>query len=205
LRPALALGSSSYLQMGASMFKKSLSVVASAILFFSATSAHAASLLGKTVTVELSAAGNSYGSQSVLVGAGNDGSYFANTFFDLNGGANGDQFVYSSGGSFCGIACEGGDVVWTLSNLDFGKPLKGFNILQQDVGAITIDAITATSISFRYKDGSIHPGVNVIGQFVTDSAVPEPATWAMMLMGFGLMGVAMRSAKQRKTAALAFG
>lgn len=28
-------------------------------------------------------------------------------------------------------------------------------------------------------------------------AVPEPATWAMMLLGFGLAGVAMRSAKRK--------
>jgi hypothetical protein len=32
--------------------------------------------------------------------------------------------------------------------------------------------------------------------FGTSSAVPEPATWAMMIMGFGLAGVAMR--RQRK-------
>ena len=28
-------------------------------------------------------------------------------------------------------------------------------------------------------------------------AVPEPATWAMMLMGFGVMGAAMRSARRK--------
>lgn len=33
-----------------------------------------------------------------------------------------------------------------------------------------------------------------------NSAVPEPATWAMMLMGFGAMGAAMR--RQRKTKTL---
>ena len=34
--------------------------------------------------------------------------------------------------------------------------------------------------------------------FWTRSAVPEPATWAMMLLGFGLIGGAMRSAKRRQ-------
>jgi hypothetical protein len=29
-------------------------------------------------------------------------------------------------------------------------------------------------------------------------AVPEPATWAMMLMGFGATGVAMRRSRRRK-------
>ena len=30
------------------------------------------------------------------------------------------------------------------------------------------------------------------------SAVPEPAAWAMMLVGFGFVGGAMRSAKRRQ-------
>jgi hypothetical protein len=33
--------------------------------------------------------------------------------------------------------------------------------------------------------------------------VPEPAVWAMMLMGFGAIGGAMRSARRRAAAALA--
>ena len=32
-------------------------------------------------------------------------------------------------------------------------------------------------------------------QFTNAGAVPEPATWAMMLMGFGLVGGAMRRRK----------
>lgn len=32
----------------------------------------------------------------------------------------------------------------------------------------------------------------------SDTAVPEPATWAMMLLGFGFVGGAMRSAKRRQ-------
>jgi len=35
---------------------------------------------------------------------------------------------------------------------------------------------------------------------VNVSAVPEPATWAMMLLGFGIVGGAMRSAKRRQKA-----
>ena len=87
-----------------------------------------------------------------------------------------------------------------MSNLNFGTPLTGFSILQQDVGAITIDSLTATSVSFHYADGYIHPGVNVIGKFETGS-VPEPASWAMMLGGFGAIGGAMRA---RRKAAVSF-
>ncbi len=37
---------------------------------------------------------------------------------------------------------------------------------------------------------------------VSSPAVPEPATWAMMLVGFGFVGGAMRSAKRRQKAAI---
>jgi hypothetical protein len=40
---------------------------------------------------------------------------------------------------------------------------------------------------------------NQLGQlFGVTAAVPEPATWAMMLLGFGFVGGAMRSAKRRQ-------
>ena len=33
-----------------------------------------------------------------------------------------------------------------------------------------------------------------------NAAVPEPSTWAMMLMGFGAAGAAMRRSRRRTTA-----
>ena len=38
----------------------------------------------------------------------------------------------------------------------------------------------------------------------TTGAIPEPATWAMMIMGFGLIGGALRSAKGRQTTRIRF-
>ena len=180
------------------MSNKTLLVGAAAALLLGGTCANAATLVGQTVSVNLTAGGIDYGTQNVLVGAGDDGNYFGNTLFDLNGGVNGDEFVYTSIGGYCGIGCFG-NAVWTLSNLNFGQPLTGFTILQQDIGPISIDSLTATSVSFHYNDSNIHPGVNVIGQFVTASAVPEPATWAMMLVGFGIIGFAARRRQSVKT------
>ena len=37
------------------------------------------------------------------------------------------------------------------------------------------------------------------GSVTIEQAVPEPATWAMMLLGFGVIGFAMRRRKQEKT------
>lgn len=44
------------------------------------------------------------------------------------------------------------------------------------------------------------PGTaNVTGRFtLISNAVPEPSTWALMLLGFGAVGAAMRSPKRRR-------
>lgn len=36
------------------------------------------------------------------------------------------------------------------------------------------------------------------------SPIPEPATWAMMLIGFGFVGGAMRAAKRRQNVTLSY-
>ena len=44
----------------------------------------------------------------------------------------------------------------------------------------------------------MHYGFNfVVGEFIGESPVPEPATWAMMLLGFGAVGYAMRRRRRR--------
>jgi hypothetical protein len=60
------------------------------------------------------------------------------------------------------------------------------------VGSFDKVLITSTGAIFEVKQNSINLGV---GQ------VPEPATWAMMLLGFGGIGMAMR--RGRKTNRLA--
>ena len=39
--------------------------------------------------------------------------------------------------------------------------------------------------------------ISVFGDDAVAAAVPEPATWMMMLFGFGMIGYGMRSAKRR--------
>lgn len=52
------------------------------------------------------------------------------------------------------------------------------------------------------------PGGDVQGTFsITSSAtgaVPEPSTWAMMLLGFGLIGGGMRAAKRRQKVTISY-
>jgi hypothetical protein len=46
------------------------------------------------------------------------------------------------------------------------------------------------------NQGFFNMGVDNVSVLATTGAVPEPATWAMMLMGFGAVGFAMRRRKQ---------
>jgi len=62
---------------------------------------------------------------------------------------------------------------------------------------------SATTLAFAVSpagsgDGD---GIDVILDDVSVSAAPEPATWGMMIVGFGLAGAALRT--RRRTAALA--
>ncbi len=57
-------------------------------------------------------------------------------------------------------------------------------------------------ITFRAVGGN-----DSLGGYVDNislAVVPEPATWAMMIMGFGLIGGALRSAKGRQTTRVRF-
>jgi len=92
-----------------------------------------------------------------------------------------------------------------------GKTL-GFNLIFTQGGAVTWDApeiytfgnggqlkITLLPTNFNWgvfgtKPGNIYGGVvDARFELISEStAVPEPATWAMMIVGFGLAGTALR-------------
>jgi hypothetical protein len=59
-----------------------------------------------------------------------------------------------------------------------------------------------------FREDSLSLGVRISGNEGFNNpnvgAVPEPSTWAMMLVGFGAVGGAMRSAKQRRKATVSY-
>ena len=61
---------------------------------------------------------------------------------------------------------------------------------------------SSADIAFFRIEGADTFGVNEI-RIETPGAVPEPATWAMFILGFGLIGFAMRH-RNRKTGSLSF-
>jgi hypothetical protein len=64
---------------------------------------------------------------------------------------------------------------------------------------ITLNDFAVRYISTGARGNGSGTGVGIQGEIPGQTAaVPEPATWAMMLLGFGFVGGAMRSAKRRQ-------
>jgi hypothetical protein len=71
---------------------------------------------------------------------------------------------------------------WQIEQLAIGPGLAGHDFL---LSVIAADCLPTAHTGYVYLDGfgAVTPPAG---------GVPEPATWAMMIMGFGLMGGAMR-------------
>ena len=64
------------------------------------------------------------------------------------------------------------------SNLTFGGSLVRLNLSQ--------------TLGYSVAGGQANFGTQRLGTFNVAAAVPEPSTWALMLLGFGAIGTAMR-------------
>ena len=87
--------------------------------------------------------------------------------------------------------------VQTFTTSSLGFPVSNGNqSFSQYVQFAASAGETITSVAF-----SNNPSVNAFetANFSIGSAVPEPATWAMMLVGFGAVGYSMRRRKKATT------
>ena len=103
-------------------------------------------------------------------------------------------------------------------SVNFVTALYGQTVVSFHVGAATGQATgvgyQATAF-YRFDAGNIFGGLDLVGfnkaglsnarlystgHFVPPPAVPEPATWGMMLLGFGVVGYAMRRRRSRSFA-----
>lgn len=154
--------------------------------------------------------------QTVVLPAGGGpayGDFNLDAYYEFNAGPHGDLFTLSSrqfpsdfsftpgapgpdiGECDCTFPTPyPGIVTFTLSNLTFPTPLKAFNIIKQ-FSDVHVTSLTDTSVAFTFtNDVDAQNGTYYfIGQFVTAAdlpvtPVPEPSTWAMMLLGFAGVG-----------------
>ena len=80
---------------------------------------------------------------------------------------------------------------------------KGYSSTQSGRAVYDLSALAGQVVDIRFQFASDHAalgrGVKFDNLLVTGnvpSAVPEPATWAMMIMGFGLAGTAIRNRRR---------
>jgi len=95
-----------------------------------------------------------------------------------------------------------GQTAWTLSVNGTAVDLTGFTPLTKNTNKFIVDSGGAgiTNLTFTFTPGEQDiREIRVLDKIVTGS-VPEPATWAMLLAGFGGMGALLR---RRRAAALA--
>ena len=111
------------------------------------------------------------------------------------------SFLYSPRGgqpaSSNGINVALNNVVFNPPTTVTGVGLPGNQTSWSSVSIGRFFATAGSKLTFSAVGTS-----NSLGGYVdniTLAAVPEPATWAMMIMGFGLIGGALRSAKGRQT------
>ena len=74
--------------------------------------------------------------------------------------------------------------------------ITGTHAWQNYTGLFTA---TSTSTTFMISEGVGGGNAGVFLDNINVSAVPEPATWAMILLGFGLIGFAMRKRSNVRT------
>jgi len=89
-----------------------------------------------------------------------------------------------------------------VHDLTFGGTCEGL----YDTFSQTVTTAIGTSYTLNFSFTNVGQGGNALRVStgaLPAGAVPEPATWAMMLLGFGGIGFAMRRTGKRKLAQLA--
>jgi hypothetical protein len=119
-----------------------------------------------------------------------------------------NQIIFASTGGTFSL----GDIVYEVNGLDFDDTPATPNLIE-DFSAtqifkapnvlITSDRATITPagafrMSFNQTTGSSSGLATITFSAPMESAVPEPTTWGMMLIGFGAIGYSMRRKRQPK-------
>lgn len=108
----------------------------------------------------------------------------------VNGTVLGSAFSVANGGTFDFLSSDFTSI--------FGNPVTSFGVRGIDAGLDPTDT-TAFVTGLAFADAGTHRVVQTPFVENITTALPEPATWGMMLIGFGALGTAMR----RRTKAVA--
>lgn len=118
------------------------------------------------------------------------------------GSAEIDRFIVddlgASGSAINGLPFSG--VFWNWQD-NAGRATQAF-ALPMTQAALDAYGVPTGAIDWLSGDGNNRVTFSLDRVSVQQSAVPEPATWAMMIVGFGFLGFVMRGNGSRTAAAL---
>jgi len=168
----------------------------SVVAMSAAAPANAASLIGDTITCQQTGVGSTFSCSpsSAVVGGGVEFQVGnASPFFALNFNGGGLRITNVTGSAF-GL----GATVVSLSNLTHA--FTSATLLNSSITNFNSSKVSLQNgvlqLNFIGTDWASNSTANI--QLETASAVPEPATWAMMLLGIGAVGGAMRSRRRQR-------
>jgi len=127
-----------------------------------------------------------------------DGSTLNTLSIALQSGFGADSFVFNlnsdgSTGSVTITALDQFGNTYTSAPLSLGNGQNFFNLTTLGNEAITKVSFTSTPLLDVRQ-------IRFGGVIALAGSVPEPATWALMILGFGGIGMTMRSARRRRAA-----
>ncbi|MBW8296167.1 MAG: PEPxxWA-CTERM sorting domain-containing protein [Sphingopyxis sp.] len=95
-------------------------------------------------------------------------------------------------------AMSGIDTPLLFADFAAGDPASIFSNFPAGGGLVIAYSSMGQEDAFTY--GNIYPTMTLLRAPILSisSAVPEPGTWAMMLVGFGVIGAAMRNRRRAK-------
>lgn len=164
---------------------KKLSALLALLALGAITSTAQAGLIGDTVTIRYLGQ-NDTGAVSEVVGAGEEGNFFGNQFYDFGD----SSFSIRSSSNYCGVfACSGQAISLLLGSLDFGAPLTNVTFSTNLSGVSVIWG--ANFATFNWLEQDLTPGTYLSATFSTTS-VPEPGTLALFGLVLGALGFGLR-------------